>query len=47
MFATVISKWIHNRASLWSINYTSIKLFNKAQQVPTILGVYDSGIDGH
>jgi hypothetical protein len=35
----VTSKCMHHRASLWYINYTSIKLFNKTGPVPAVLEV--------
>ena len=40
------SGWIHSRASLWYVNYTSIKLFNKIEPVPATFRAYDSGLDG-
>lgn len=43
----VTGKWIHNRASLWYVYYTSVKLFNKIERVLAIVGAYDSGLDGH
>lgn len=40
-------KWVHNKASLWYVPHSSIKLFNKIEPVPAIFEVYDHGLDGH
>lgn len=43
----VTCKCMRNKAGLWYVNYSSIKLFSKIKPVPAIFGAYDSGLDGH
>lgn len=43
----ILGKWMLSRTSLWYVNYTSIKPFNKIEPVLAILGAHNSELHGH